>query len=207
MVLQAITLAFECLAPLWFAIKYTRGAALAWGLAMHLMIGLLFGPVVWFSILMMTLLTGCFVPDRWLGRLRYPRRVHRETVDVAALAREVETDLKKRAPDRKVELKIDEPLTANADRALLGEMLATLLGLAWELTRGRRIGHVKVGTTAGPDGKAYFVRDDGLGSASADDPDLAGIAAAAARHGGRMWTEAAPGAGATIYFTLGPEDR
>jgi hypothetical protein len=48
---------------------------------MHAMIGLMFGPVVWFALLMMTLLVGCFLPSRWLEpveaiatRLTRPRR-------------------------------------------------------------------------------------------------------------------------------------
>ena len=65
-VLQGITLVFEMFAPLWFYLQKTRPLALAWGLAMHAMIGLMFGPVIWFSLLMSTLLLGCFGPLRWL---------------------------------------------------------------------------------------------------------------------------------------------
>jgi hypothetical protein len=61
-----VTLAFEALAPLWFALQRTRPYALAWGLAMHAMIGLMFGPVIWFSLLMASLLVACFGPLRWL---------------------------------------------------------------------------------------------------------------------------------------------
>jgi uncharacterized membrane protein YphA (DoxX/SURF4 family) len=67
--LQYSVLAFEIFAPLWFAVRPTRVAALFYGLGMHLMIGLMFGPVVWFALLMMTLLTACFVPARWLTGL------------------------------------------------------------------------------------------------------------------------------------------
>ena len=66
--LQAITLLFEALAPLWFGIRRTRPYALAWGLAMHAMIGLMFGPVIWFSLLMATLLLAGFGPRSWLER-------------------------------------------------------------------------------------------------------------------------------------------
>ena len=31
------------------------------------MIGLMFGPVIWFALLMSTLLMGCYVPERWLA--------------------------------------------------------------------------------------------------------------------------------------------
>lgn len=73
--LQAITLLFELLAPLWFAWSKTRLWALTWGLGMHGMIGLMFGPVIWFSLLMASLLFACFGPverlERWFSaRLR-----------------------------------------------------------------------------------------------------------------------------------------
>lgn len=54
-VLQAITLAFELGAPLWLALPWTRRYAVAWAIAMHAMIGLMFGPVIWFSLLMIAL--------------------------------------------------------------------------------------------------------------------------------------------------------
>jgi hypothetical protein len=59
-VLQWVTLTFEVGAPLWFALPWTRTAALCVGLGMHAMIGLMFGPVIWFSFLMSVLLIACY---------------------------------------------------------------------------------------------------------------------------------------------------
>ena len=59
-VMQASALAFELGAPLWFAWRRTRPYALAYGIAMHVMIGLMFGPVRWFALLMIALLVGCY---------------------------------------------------------------------------------------------------------------------------------------------------
>lgn len=67
-VIQRAVLVFECFAPLWFALPWTRPYALIFGLGMHLMIGLMFGPVIWFSLLMMTLLVASYAPARWLVR-------------------------------------------------------------------------------------------------------------------------------------------
>jgi uncharacterized membrane protein YphA (DoxX/SURF4 family) len=67
--LQLITLVFEALAPIWFALRWTRPYATAWALAMHFMIGVMFGPVIWFALLMMALLTGGYLPERWLRRV------------------------------------------------------------------------------------------------------------------------------------------
>jgi len=66
--LQAAVLAFECGAPLWFGWRGTRRYALGFGAAMHLMIGLMFGPVIWFSLLMLSLLIASYAPVPWLAR-------------------------------------------------------------------------------------------------------------------------------------------
>jgi hypothetical protein len=58
--MQAMVLTFELGAPLWFAMKRTRGVAFLFGLGMHAMIGLMFGPVVWFALLL-----GGWAPDAW----------------------------------------------------------------------------------------------------------------------------------------------
>jgi vitamin K-dependent gamma-carboxylase-like protein len=60
--LQWLVLAFEVGAPLWFAVPWTRRPALVIGLGMHMMIGLMFGPVVWFALLMGSILLACFAP-------------------------------------------------------------------------------------------------------------------------------------------------
>jgi hypothetical protein len=62
--LQYVVLALELLAPLWFLWKKTRPYALVIALGMHAMIGLMFGPVKWFALLMISLLLGSFLPER-----------------------------------------------------------------------------------------------------------------------------------------------
>ncbi len=61
--LQWITLIFEMGAPLWFLLPWTRSYAFVWAVSMHAMIGLMFGPVTWFALLMMTLLVGAYAPE------------------------------------------------------------------------------------------------------------------------------------------------
>jgi hypothetical protein len=63
---QGAVLTFELLAPLWFGLSRTRTWALFFGLAMHTMIGLMFGPVRWLALLMMTLLVAAYLPERFL---------------------------------------------------------------------------------------------------------------------------------------------
>ncbi|HEX3771475.1 MAG TPA: HTTM domain-containing protein [Polyangiaceae bacterium] len=67
--MQYLVLAFELFAPLWFALRKTRPYAFLFGLGMHTMIGLCFGPVVWFALLMMTLLVGGYLPEPFLAPL------------------------------------------------------------------------------------------------------------------------------------------
>jgi hypothetical protein len=65
---QWLVLALELGAPLWFSLRPTRLPALVLLLGMHAVIGLGFGPVIWFACLMAGLLVSCFAPARWLER-------------------------------------------------------------------------------------------------------------------------------------------
>jgi vitamin K-dependent gamma-carboxylase-like protein len=67
---QWVTLGYELGAPLWFLVPFTRPVALVYGVGMHLMIGLMFGPVIWFSLLMIVLLVACFAPAPLVEALR-----------------------------------------------------------------------------------------------------------------------------------------
>lgn len=74
--LQLTVLIYEAGAALLYSIKWTRTPMLIYGLAMHLMIGLLFGPVIFFSWFMMSLLVGVFAPMTWLERVPALRRAN-----------------------------------------------------------------------------------------------------------------------------------
>lgn len=66
--MQWTTLVFEVGAPLWFGLRWTRPFALAYGVAMHALIGLMFGPVLAFALMMIALLVGSYAPVAWLER-------------------------------------------------------------------------------------------------------------------------------------------
>jgi hypothetical protein len=66
---QGLVLVFELLAPLWFGVRRLRPFAVAFAVAMHAGIGLMFGPVVWFAFLMATLVVAGHLPDRFLAPL------------------------------------------------------------------------------------------------------------------------------------------
>jgi hypothetical protein len=65
---QGLVLVLELGAPLWLAFRRTRAPAVILLLGMHAVIGLGFGPVVWFALLMAALLVSCFAPTAWLER-------------------------------------------------------------------------------------------------------------------------------------------
>jgi signal transduction histidine kinase len=144
-------------------------------------------------------------------------------VDLSELAKDVVAALRRSDPERDVAITIQPGLAVAADAVLLRGVVENLLDNAWKFTRNQPEAHIEVGACAAPDGTAYFVRDDGVGfdmtlSASLFTPfhrlhgqdefpgtgiGLATAQRAVERHHGRIWAEAAVGAGATFFFTLG----
>jgi hypothetical protein len=60
---QVATLTLETFAPLWFSWSKTRPYALVAAVGMHAMIGLMFGPVRYFAMLMMTLIIASHLSE------------------------------------------------------------------------------------------------------------------------------------------------
>jgi signal transduction histidine kinase len=115
---------------------------------------------------------------------------------------------------------LDEAETMLA--AIERQVFANLVGNACKFVRGRSAGRVEGGHASTSNGHAYFVRDNGIGFAPADAARLfrpferlngqrfkgAGVGLSIVKriidhHGGRVWAEGTPGAGATFWFTLG----
>jgi len=137
-------------------------------------------------------------------------------VDLSALTRELiaATRLKY---THVVKVEIADGLVMRGDRKLIEILLTALIDNAFKFT-----GRTEAATIAiGREGEALFVRDNGDGfnskaarlfspfrrlHAAAEFPGdgvgLAIVHRAVARHGGRVWAEATPGAGATLYLTL-----
>ena len=149
--------------------------------------------------------------------------VSRGPLDVGAIAQAIVLELQRAAPPREVEIVIADGMHANADRRLLAIALENLIGNAWKFTAQRPRARIEIGAEARDGEAVFFVRDDGAGFDMAYADKLfgafqrlhdasefegTGIGLATAhrvitRHGGRIWAEARPGAGATFFFTLG----
>jgi len=144
------------------------------------------------------------------------------TVDLSALARQVVEDLQQREPERTVAVSIWDDISVEADPRLLRIVLENLLGNAWKFTGKTGNARIEVGMLQEGEKRTLFVRDNGAGfdMAYADKLfgafqrlhgmhefpgtgiGLATVQRIVQRHGGRIWCQAAPGKGATFFFTL-----
>ncbi|HET7466282.1 MAG TPA: response regulator [Candidatus Dormibacteraeota bacterium] len=148
--------------------------------------------------------------------------IRREKLDISGMAGEVVAQLRAQDPNREVDVRIDEGLTASGDAGLVRLLLTNLLSNAWKFTRGQKTPIITVGSELIAGERRLFVRDNGAGfdmiyahklfgafqrlhSQSEFAGEGIGLAAAQRivnRHGGRIWAEGAVGEGATFYFVL-----
>lgn len=146
-----------------------------------------------------------------------------QPADLSGIAAAVLAELENREPQRSVSIDLQPGLMAHADPRLMRVALENLLGNAWKFTSKTSPARISFGAIDGRENPAYFVRDNGAGFDMAysqqlfapfqrlhraDEFEGTGIGLATVqrivrRHGGRIWAEATPGAGAVFYFTLG----
>lgn len=148
-------------------------------------------------------------------------------IDLSALARRVTDDLKERESGRNVLVVIEAEMKTRGDARLMLIVFENLLGNAWKFTGGKPDARIEVGSGRGKDGQpVYYIRDNGAGfdmkqadrlftafqrlHRQEDFPGtgvgLATVQRIIQRHGGRIWANAAPGEGATFFFTLKDSD-
>src|SRR3569623_756462 len=146
-----------------------------------------------------------------------------QDVDLGEMAAEVIDGLRRRDPDRDVEVSIDKGLVARADKRLMAVLLENLLANAWKFSGKTPDARIDGGVRARAKGETvFFVRDNGAGfdmahatrlfapferlHTTAEFPGtgigLATVQRVVLRHGGRVWAEAKAGEGASFYFAL-----
>jgi two-component system, sensor histidine kinase and response regulator len=153
-----------------------------------------------------------------IGRLP----VQRQPVDLSGLIASIVAELRASEPTRQVELDCQAHAEVAGDPRLLRMALQNLLQNAWKFTQRKPGARIEFASQPGAPA-VFFIRDDGVGFDpayagrlfqpfqrlhSAADFEGTGIGLAIVdrivrRHGGRIWAESTPAAGATFFFTLG----
>ena len=148
--------------------------------------------------------------------------LHRESVDLSAVARASASQLSTTEPHRIVEMVIEDQLHAELDPILARVLIDNLLDNAWKFTRKVPAARVELGAAEKDGVRAFYVRDNGAGFDMAfasklfapfqrlhavDEFPGTGIGLATAqrivqRHGGRLWAEGKVDGGATFYFSV-----
>jgi light-regulated signal transduction histidine kinase (bacteriophytochrome) len=143
---------------------------------------------------------------------------------MSALVRACLDELSEERQSRAVAVTIGNLPGVEADPALLKRVWLNLISNALKYTRARPDASVQIGSRPEGKGVAYYISDNGVGFDMeyvdklfgvfqrlhrAEDYEGTGVGLAIVahivqRHGGRVWTHAEPGRGATFYFTLGP---
>jgi PAS domain S-box-containing protein len=152
--------------------------------------------------------------------------VNKQAVDAAALARQALQMLEPDREGRQVEITSGKLPACQGDPGLLLQVWVNLLSNAIKFTRQREIAHIEIGCQVDERGaQVYFVRDDGVGfdmryasklfgvfqrlhpvdKFEGSGVGLALVQRIIQRHGGRIWAEATPDAGATFFFTVDGE--
>jgi|CXWL01.1.fsa_nt_gi PAS domain S-box-containing protein len=163
------------------------------------------------------------------GLLRLAQLAHQELrparANLSEMATTIATELRKSNPERDIQFEIKEGLSPIGDSELLYIVIQNLLDNAVKFTGHQKHARIEVGARQVGKETAYFIKDNGTGfdMSQADKlfmpfqrlhrPEefpgtglgLASIHRIIQRHGGRLWAEAVVGAGATFYFTLGPQ--
>ena len=149
--------------------------------------------------------------------------LQRVDVDVSALATDIGAELTALTPTTaRAEVIVVGDLHVQADLQLVRRVLENLIGNA--LKYSAKVAHpvVEFGVMPATNPAVFFVKDNGAGfdmqhadklfgmfqrlHSAKEFPGtgvgLAGVHNIIRRHGGRIWAEASPGAGACFYFTL-----
>jgi light-regulated signal transduction histidine kinase (bacteriophytochrome) len=148
--------------------------------------------------------------------------LRRARVNLSELAQATVAKLQNRDPERAVAVRVEEGLSAHADKHLMQVVLNNLVENAWKYTSKQEEAEIFFGQKQQGGETVYFVRDNGAGFDMAYANKLfgafqrlhgagefegTGIGLATVqrivhRHGGRVWAEGEVNKGATFYFTI-----
>jgi signal transduction histidine kinase len=160
------------------------------------------------------------------GLLSFSRLGHqalsRRPTETTELAQDVIETFDAEQSERNVVITLQDLPAVEADETLLRQVFVNLLANALKYSRHRDPARIEVGTYSENGRAVFYVRDNGAGFDMryadklfrvfqrlhrTEDYEGTGLGLAlveriVTRHGGRIWAESKPDAGATFYFTL-----
>ncbi|HEY6170207.1 MAG TPA: PAS domain S-box protein [Verrucomicrobiae bacterium] len=148
--------------------------------------------------------------------------LRRTRVALADLVRAARQDLAREAEGRKIEWLVGPLPEVVGDPILLRQVMVNLISNAVKYTRDRPKGRIEIGSEQRQDEIIFFIRDNGVGfdmklaerlfgvfqrlhgneKFEGTGIGLANVRRIIQRHGGRVWAESKPDAGASFYFSL-----
>jgi PAS domain S-box-containing protein len=149
--------------------------------------------------------------------------MNRERINLSSMVKTIARNLGKQHPERPAEFIVADGLTAFGDERLLSVALENLFANAWKFSENSSRIVIEFGTIEKNEGRAFFVKDNGVGfdmtyASKLFNPfqrlhrmeefpgtgiGLATVKRIVTRHGGRVWIESEINKGTTVYFTLG----
>ncbi len=146
-----------------------------------------------------------------------------KTIDLTVMSHDIINELSHVQPGHKVDVEIQDGMTARGDPRLLRIVMANLISNAWKYTERQTQPSIAIRQEDYGADSVYSVRDNGIGFDeiykdrlfkvfqrlhSSDEFSGTGIGLATVqriihRHGGRAWARGKVGEGASFYFSLG----
>ena len=152
-------------------------------------------------------------------------RLRRSQVNLSNLCDRSFQRLQRQEPQRRAGIHIEPGMQALCDPDMLAIVLDQLIDNAWKFSAGSDPAQIEFSSERRDDATVYRIADNGAGFDMAyvdkafelfqrlhGQQEFPGAGAGLAtvkriveRHGGRIWADAAPGRGASFYFTLPPQ--
>ena len=152
------------------------------------------------------------------------KELRSEEVDLSSLVARVISEL--REPSQDLEVDVQPSLKVSADADLMTAVVSNLISNALKYSKQMKPAQVRFFETTTPLGRTFCVQDNGIGFDAQNAEDIfqpffrlhpntafegSGVGLSTVRrilerHGGKIWCQSSPGAGASFFFTVGPKE-